>query len=176
MVDMAGHETRTWGPLHEQFFHRNSNSMEISFCSPPHCSELITMEFCTWHDSCPVVPCAKFWSNTIPYNGVTPSPIFHKIWITMEKTFVKWALVPKGLIDKKSALIQVMAWHQTGNKPLPEPSSMTPHDITRPKWVNSLAPDRCIKLQEYLSFNENLCQQSLCIFYEIALGWMPIIS
>ena len=29
--------------------------------------------------------------------------------------------VPKGPIDNKSALIQVMAWRQTGDKPLPEP-------------------------------------------------------
>ena len=29
--------------------------------------------------------------------------------------------VPKGPIDNDSALVQVMAWHQTGNKSLPEP-------------------------------------------------------
>ena len=29
--------------------------------------------------------------------------------------------VPKGLIDKKAALVQVMAWHLTGDKPLSEP-------------------------------------------------------
>ena len=29
--------------------------------------------------------------------------------------------VPKGLIDDKSALIQVIARHWTGDKPLPEP-------------------------------------------------------
>ena len=29
--------------------------------------------------------------------------------------------VPKSLIDDKSALVQVMAWCWTGNKPLPEP-------------------------------------------------------
>ena len=29
--------------------------------------------------------------------------------------------VPKGLIDLKAALVQVMAWQRTGNKPLPEP-------------------------------------------------------
>ena len=29
--------------------------------------------------------------------------------------------VPKGPIDYKSALVQVMSWHQTGVKPLPEP-------------------------------------------------------
>ena len=28
---------------------------------------------------------------------------------------------PNGLIDNKSALVQVMAWRQTGDKPLPEP-------------------------------------------------------
>ena len=29
--------------------------------------------------------------------------------------------VPESLIDNKSALVQVMAWHPTGDKPLPEP-------------------------------------------------------
>ena len=29
--------------------------------------------------------------------------------------------VPRSSIDNKPALVQVMAWHQTGNKPLPEP-------------------------------------------------------
>ena len=29
--------------------------------------------------------------------------------------------VPKGSVDNKSALVQVMAWRRTGDKPLPEP-------------------------------------------------------
>ena len=29
--------------------------------------------------------------------------------------------VPRGPIDKKSALVQVMAWRRTGDKPIPEP-------------------------------------------------------
>ena len=29
--------------------------------------------------------------------------------------------VPKGIIDNKSALVQVMAWRRAGDKPLPEP-------------------------------------------------------
>ena len=29
--------------------------------------------------------------------------------------------VPKGPIDNKSALVQIMAWRREGNKPLPEP-------------------------------------------------------
>ena len=28
--------------------------------------------------------------------------------------------IPKGEIDNKAALVHVMAWHWTGNKPLPE--------------------------------------------------------
>ena len=37
--------------------------------------------------------------------------------------FIKISLkcLAEGPIDKKSALVQVMAWHQTGIKPLPEP-------------------------------------------------------
>ena len=30
-------------------------------------------------------------------------------------------LVPRSSIDNKPALVQVMAWHRTGDKPLPEP-------------------------------------------------------
>ena len=33
--------------------------------------------------------------------------------------------VPKGPIDNKSALVQVKAWCQTGDKPLPEPIMLT---------------------------------------------------
>ena len=41
-------------------------------------------------------------------------------------------------IDKKSALVQLMAWRQTGDKPLPEqwwPSSLTHICDTRGRWV-----------------------------------------
>ena len=76
------------GPFHERFFHRNSNSMAISFSSHPSCSAVIAMKFCTCHDSCVVVACAKCCCSMIPYNGVTLKPIFHLIWITMEKSYV----------------------------------------------------------------------------------------
>ena len=61
-------------PFHERFSHRNSNSLEISFCSRPSYSEVIAIKFCTWHDSCAVVPCAKFCSGMIPYNINTNFP------------------------------------------------------------------------------------------------------
>ena len=53
-------------PFHEWFSHRNSNLMEISFCSDPSYSIVLTMKFCTWHDSCTAVACAKFCSDMIP--------------------------------------------------------------------------------------------------------------
>ena len=33
---------------------------------------------------------------------------------------VQFQFIPKGPIDYKSALAQVVAWHRTGEKPLPE--------------------------------------------------------
>ena len=47
--------------------------MEISPCFPPCFSEVITMNFCTCHDSFAVMACAKFCSDMIiPYSGVRP--------------------------------------------------------------------------------------------------------
>ena len=80
-----------WDPFHEWFYHRNSNVMEISLCFHPWCSIVITMKFCTWHNNYVVMVCAKFCSDIVPCNDVTIKPIFHRIWITMEKSSLKWA-------------------------------------------------------------------------------------
>ena len=40
------------------------------------------------------------------------------VWISIE---ISLKFVPKGPIDNKSALVQVMTWRPTGDKPLPEP-------------------------------------------------------
>ena len=37
------------------------------------------------------------------------------IWISLK-------FVPTGPINNRPALVQVMAWRRTGNKPLPEPT------------------------------------------------------
>ena len=44
----------------------------------------------------------------------------------MNETFyiliqISLKFVPKGPIENKPALVQVMAWRRTGDKPLPEP-------------------------------------------------------
>ena len=44
--------------------------------------------------------------------------IFNEIvWISIT---ISLKFISKGPIDYKSALAQVMAWHRTGEKPLPE--------------------------------------------------------
>ena len=48
--------------------------------------------------------------------------------------------------------------------------------VTHVCIIDSLTPERCIKIKEYWRFNENFCQHILYIFCEIAQGWMPIIS
>ena len=82
--------------------------MDISFGSYPCCSKLFTMTFCTWHDSCDVAARAKLCSDRIQNDGVTLKPIFLRIWIMMDKSFVKWA---RGLVtdDIQQALLSVVS-------------------------------------------------------------------
>ena len=47
--------------------------------------------------------------------------------------------VPKGPINNNPALIQILAWRRSGDKPLSEPmmvSLLTYICVTRPQWVN----------------------------------------
>ena len=39
------------------------------------------------------------------------------VWISIT---ISLKFIPKGPIDYKSALVQVVAWHRTGDKTLPE--------------------------------------------------------
>ena len=80
--------------LTNAFFHRNSNSMEISFCPHPVCNVAIAMKFCTWDDSYAVVAWTKFCSDTIFHNGVTLKPIFHQIsnWMKVVCQMSPWLL------------------------------------------------------------------------------------
>ena len=89
--------------------------MKISFSSHQSCSELSAMKFCTWHDSSAVEACTKCYSDTISYNGITLIPNFHWIWITMEKSFVKWSPVPIlhwWITVTKSRHIGPISWQQ----------------------------------------------------------------
>ena len=63
------------------------------------------------------------------------------VWIPIE---ISLKFVPKGSINNKTALFQIMAWRRPGDKPLSEPimvCSLTHICVTRPQWVNKLSPE-----------------------------------
>ena len=80
---------------------------------------------------------------------------WHFTCIFVIKNFVfwfrfHWSFVPKCLIDDKSSLVQVMAWHHTGKNPLSETiltKMSNTYAITWPQQVNPL----CAKF-----FNRNI--------------------
>ena len=56
-------------------------------------------------------------------------------WISIK---ISLKFVPKGPINKNPALVQIMAWRRSGDKPLSEPmmvSLLTHICVTRPQWV-----------------------------------------
>ena len=85
----------------------------------------------------------------------------------------------------KSTLVQVMAWcHQWWHQAITYdqatsqylsqcwPRSMSPFGITRPQWVNTLAPGRCGFNLKLVIFKLILRIDILSYSYEIALRWM----
>ena len=70
-----------------------------------------------------------------------PDDIFKRILLNEKvKTLLRISMkfVPGGPINNIPALIQIMAWRRTGDKPLPEPmmvSLLTHICVTRPQWV-----------------------------------------
>ena len=77
--------------------------MEISFCSHPNNDIVIATIFGTWHDSWAVVACAKFCRDMITSNWIKAKWNFHRIWIVMEKSLVKW--VPGALRQHANTLV-----------------------------------------------------------------------
>ena len=75
--------------------------------------------------------------------------------------------VPKGPIYNKAALVQVMAWHQIGNKPETMLAQCTDANIfsTRGSWVNSSRPRKNGR-----HFADDTFK---CIFLNINV-WIPI--
>ena len=59
------------------------------------------------------------------------------VWISIK---ISLGFVPKGPINNIPALVQIIAWHCSDNKPLSEPmmvSLLTHKCVTQPQWVNS---------------------------------------
>ena len=60
------------------------------------------------------------------------------VWIPIK---ISMKFVPKGPINNIPSLVQIMAWHRPGDKPLSEPMMvcLTTHIcVTRPQWVNQI--------------------------------------
>ena len=58
------------------------------------------------------------------------------VWISIK---ISVRFVSKGAINNIPALVQIMAWRRSGDKPLSEPTmvSLPTHTyVTRPRWVN----------------------------------------
>ena len=75
--------------------------------------------------------------------------------------------VPKGLINNMTALVQIMAWRRSGDKPLFEPmmfESLTHLCVTRPKCVN-MHPSRRVVMSQWGSAKER----------RAANWWLPVL-
>ena len=89
------------------------------------------------------------WATSVPLNTLRPrrngchltDNIFkyiffnENVWVPMK---ISLKFVPKGPINDKSTLIQIMVWHQTGDKPLFEPMMAHFNDDYRhhPAWMS----------------------------------------
>ena len=79
------------------------------------------------------------------------------------------------LTDDKSTLVQVMAWgRQATSHYLSQcwPRSMLPYGVTRPQWVNSLAPGRYGCNLKLVIFKLISRVDILKISCEVAIRWM----
>ena len=83
------------------------------------------------------------------------------LWISIK---ISLKFVPRGPINNIPALIQIMAWRRTGDKPLSEPmmySLLVHMYVTQPQWVN------CLFLVKYSS-NATFCKPVLATFFNKA--------
>ena len=76
-------------------------------------------------------------------------PIFfnENVWISIQ---ISLKFVPKGPINNIPALVQIMAWRRSGDKPLSEPMmvSLPTHIcVTRPQWV---IPSVCLGVDKFM--------------------------
>ena len=84
--------------------------------------------------------------NSLTYWGQTKQTPFRRrhfqmhflnenVWIPIP---ISSKFIPMGAVNKVPALVQIMAWHRPGDKPLSKPmmvSLLTHICVTRPQWV-----------------------------------------
>ena len=69
--------------------------MEILFHSHLAFNKAIATKFCTWHDSCAVVACAKVCCDLMANNRIEARRSFSRNWIAGNKPLVKRAAAPE---------------------------------------------------------------------------------
>ena len=60
------------------------------------------------------------------------------IWKSLYLYWISQKFIPMDPVDDKSSLVQVVAWHQTGDKPLPEPMMTQFIDVHASTCLNDL--------------------------------------
>ena len=107
------------------------------------------MDYKKWGGSCPLSESKKMSLRNFRVNTLRPKPngrsftddsfkwiFLNKIvWISLK---ISLKFVPKGPINNIPALVWIMAWRRSGNKPLSEPMlvSLPTHIcVTSPQWV-----------------------------------------
>ena len=99
-------------------------------------------------------------------------------WMIIYDFFIKISLkfVPRGPINNMPALVQIMAWHWPGDKPLSEPrkvSLLTHIYVTRPQWIPFIPWVTLIKLLLY--FPVAIACNSMESFLTTPLGLMLML-
>ena len=97
------------------------------------------------------------------------------VWISIN---IWLKFVPKGPINNIPALVQIMAWRRSGDKPLSEPimvSLLTHIRVTRPQWVKCL----WIKCTSRHCRSSNMApllgpHVSICIYFPGNISWKSI--
>ena len=75
--------------FHQCFSLQDWNTMKLSFCSKTLCDNIIVTNFCTCHDICAVMACAKYCSNLTTLDWFTTKS-FCWVLIVSENWPVKW--------------------------------------------------------------------------------------
>ena len=95
-------------------------------------------------------------------------------WSISCKIVLKW--MPTDLTDRKSTLVQVMAWcRQATSHYLSQcwPRSLLPYGVVRPQWVNSSSSGQNGRhLADYI-FRCISLNEKFCVLIQIALNFVP---
>ena len=73
------------------------------------------------------------------------------VWVSIK---ISLEFIPKGPVNNILVLVQIMAWHRPGAKPLSEPMgaiSLTHICVSRPRWVKAWKPNSGVSLLHFVA-------------------------